>query len=89
MFQLMFPLLMFTSIPWLGSALSCPDHDMFRAFLCVQGVNDSTLPLAHTCFFNLELPEYSKYDYALLIWLQSCDMQLRALCAVSVRSVCV
>jgi hypothetical protein len=27
-----------------------------------QGVNDSTLPLAHTCFFNLELPEYSKYD---------------------------
>ena len=26
----------------------------------MQGVNDSTLPLAHTCFFNLELPEYSK-----------------------------
>jgi hypothetical protein len=87
--QLSLLLPMFTSIPWPGSALSCPNHAMLRAFLCVQGVNDSTLPLAHTCFFNLELPEYSKYDYALLIWLQSCDMQLRALCAVSVRSVCV
>ena len=30
--------------------------------LTKQGVNDSTLPLAHTCFFNLELPEYSTYE---------------------------
>lgn len=27
-----------------------------------QGTNDSTLPLAHACFFNLELPEYSAYE---------------------------
>jgi hypothetical protein len=30
--------------------------------LSKQGTNDATLPLAHSCFFNLELPDYSTQD---------------------------
>jgi hypothetical protein len=29
--------------------------------LTKQGVNDSTLPIAHACFNNVELPQYSTY----------------------------
>jgi HECT-domain (ubiquitin-transferase)/Concanavalin A-like lectin/glucanases superfamily/SPRY domain len=54
---------MFLRFVWGRSRLPINDSEWAQDFTVhVLSPNDSSLPIAHTCFFSLELPGYSTYE---------------------------
>jgi len=54
---------MFLRFVWGRSRLPVSESDWTQQFtIHALKAGDDKLPIAHTCFFSLELPQYSNYD---------------------------